>query len=637
MAENRQRINVNIDRASRNAEESTQIFNVEEELKKLPKSPGVYIMHSKNDDILYVGKAVSLHNRVRQYFQTGHGHGGSAKIARMVAQIAYFEYIVTGSEMEALVLECNLIKEYRPKYNTMMTDDKGYPYIRVTVEEAFPRFLYSHSMKRDHCKYFGPYTNARAVKDILELINKLYHLRTCNRRLPQDIGKDRPCLYYQIGQCKAPCDGRISQEDYGRQVQAALSFLNGNYRDILSQLQDQMKRQAEEMEFEKAAETRDLIESIRHIEDKQQMSKSSGDDRDVIAFAATEKDIVVTVFFVRDGKLLGRENHHMNGGSEEAFPEVLAAFMKQYYSGTPSLPKEILVPELPDEQQILEAYLSERRGAKVQILVPQKGDKKKILDLATENARLVLSQDMERVRRQEKRTIGAANEIAQMIGIPSANRMEAYDISNISGVLSVASMVVFEQGKPKKNAYRKFRLRTVMGPDDYASMKEVLSRRFTDERMDVLPDVIMMDGGKGQVNVALMMLDSLGLDIPVCGMVKDDNHRTRGLYYNNEEVQFPKGSEAMLMVTALQDEAHRFAIEYHRQLRSRNQVHSVLDEIPGVGENRRKQLIRYFGEIRKIKEAEVETLMEVPGIPESVAKNIYTFFHADAQEEKNDE
>lgn len=637
MAENRQRINVNIDRASRNAEESTQIFNVEEELKKLPKSPGVYIMHSKNDDILYVGKAVSLHNRVRQYFQTGHGHGGSAKIARMVSQIAYFEYIVTGSEMEALVLECNLIKEYRPKYNTMMTDDKGYPYIRVTVEEAFPRFLYSHSMKRDHCKYFGPYTNARAVKDILELINKLYHLRTCNRRLPQDIGKDRPCLYYQIGQCKAPCDGRISQEDYGRQVQAALSFLNGNYRDILSQLQDQMKRQAEEMEFEKAAETRDLIESIRHIEDKQQMSKSSGDDRDVIAFAATEKDIVVTVFFVRDGKLLGRENHHMNGGSEEAFPEVLAAFMKQYYSGTPSLPKEILVPELPDEQQILEAYLSERRGAKVQILVPQKGDKKKILDLATENARLVLSQDMERVRRQEKRTIGAANEIAQMIGIPSANRMEAYDISNISGVLSVASMVVFEQGKPKKNAYRKFRLRTVMGPDDYASMKEVLSRRFTDERMDVLPDVIMMDGGKGQVNVALMVLDSLGLDIPVCGMVKDDNHRTRGLYYNNEEVQFPKGSEAMLMVTALQDEAHRFAIEYHRQLRSRNQVHSILDEIPGVGENRRKQLIRYFGEIRKIKEAEVETLMEVPGIPESVAKNIYTFFHVDAQEEKNDE
>ena len=530
MAEKRQRINVNIYRASHNAEESQYIFDVEEELKKLPKSPGVYIMHSKNDDILYVGKAVSLHSRVRQYFQTGHGHGGSAKIAKMVSQIAYFEYIVTSSEMEALVLECNLIKEYRPKYNTMMTDDKGYPYIRVTVEEAFPRFLYSHSMKRDHSKYFGPYTNARAVKDILELINKLYHLRTCNRRLPQDIGKDRPCLYYQIGQCKAPCNGKISQEDYGRQVQAALSFLNGNYKEILTELQEQMRAQAEEMEFEKAAETRDLIESIRHIEDKQQMNKASGEDRDVIACASNDKDIVVTVFFVRDGKLLGRENHHMNGNSKERLSEVLAAFIKQFYSGTPYLPREILVPEVPEEQQILEAYLSERRESKVQIVVPQKGDKKKILDLAAENARLVLAQDMERVKRQEKRTIGAANEIAELLGITSANRMEAFDISNISGVLSVASMVVFEQGKPKKNAYRKFRLRTVTGPDDYASMKEVLSRRFTDEKMDVLPDVIMMDGGKGQVNVALMVLDSLGLDIPVCGMVKDDNHRTCLLY-----------------------------------------------------------------------------------------------------------
>ena len=509
MAEKRQRINVNIYRASHNAEESQYIFDVEEELKKLPKSPGVYIMHSKNDDILYVGKAVSLHSRVRQYFQTGHGHGGSAKIAKMVSQIAYFEYIVTSSEMEALVLECNLIKEYRPKYNTMMTDDKGYPYIRVTVEEAFPRFLYSHSMKRDHSKYFGPYTNARAVKDILELINKLYHLRTCNRRLPQDIGKDRPCLYYQIGQCKAPCNGKISQEDYGRQVQAALSFLNGNYKEILTELQEQMRAQAEEMEFEKAAETRDLIESIRHIEDKQQMNKASGEDRDVIACASNDKDIVVTVFFVRDGKLLGRENHHMNGNSKERLSEVLAAFIKQFYSGTPYLPREILVPEVPEEQQILEAYLSERRESKVQIVVPQKGDKKKILDLAAENARLVLAQDMERVKRQEKRTIGAANEIAELLGIPSANRMEAFDISNISGVLSVASMVVFEQGKPKKNAYRKFRLRTVTGPDDYASMKEVLSRRFTDEKMDVLPDVIMMDGGKGQVNVALMVLEAL--------------------------------------------------------------------------------------------------------------------------------
>ena len=632
MAEKRQRINVNIYRASHNAEESQYIFDVEEELKKLPKSPGVYIMHSKNDDILYVGKAVSLHSRVRQYFQTGHGHGGSAKIAKMVSQIAYFEYIVTSSEMEALVLECNLIKEYRPKYNTMMTDDKGYPYIRVTVEEAFPRFLYSHSMKRDHSKYFGPYTNARAVKDILELINKLYHLRTCNRRLPQDIGKDRPCLYYQIGQCKAPCNGKISQEDYGRQVQAALSFLNGNYKEILTELQEQMRAQAEEMEFEKAAETRDLIESIRHIEDKQQMNKASGEDRDVIACASNDKDIVVTVFFVRDGKLLGRENHHMNGNSKERLSEVLAAFIKQFYSGTPYLPREILVPEVPEEQQILEAYLSERRESKVQIVVPQKGDKKKILDLAAENARLVLAQDMERVKRQEKRTIGAANEIAELLGIPSANRMEAFDISNISGVLSVASMVVFEQGKPKKNAYRKFRLRTVTGPDDYASMKEVLSRRFTDEKMDVLPDVIMMDGGKGQVHIAEEVLDKLQLSIPVCGMVKDDHHRTRGLYYQNIEIPIDRNSEGFRLITRVQDEAHRFAIEFHRKLRSQGQVHSILDDIPGIGPARRKALMRTFASLDEIKNAEVEDLKKIPSMDEKSAKSVYNFFRGSEKE-----
>ena len=644
MAEKRQRINVNIYCASHNAEESQYIFDVEEELKKLPKSPGVYIMHSKNDDILYVGKAVSLHSRVRQYFQTGHGHGGSAKIAKMVSQIAYFEYIVTSSEMEALVLECNLIKEYRPKYNTMMTDDKGYPYIRVTVEEAFPRFLYSHSMKRDHSKYFGPYTNARAVKDILELINKLYHLRTCNRRLPQDIGKDRPCLYYQIGQCKAPCNGKISQEDYGRQVQAALSFLNGNYKEILTELQEQMRAQAEEMEFEKAAETRDLIESIRHIEDKQQMNKASGEDRDVIACASNDKDIVVTVFFVRDGKLLGRENHHMNGNSKERLSEVLAAFIKQFYSGTPYLPREILVPEVPEEQQILEAYLSERRESKVQIVVPQKGDKKKILDLAAENARLVLAQDMERVKRQEKRTIGAANEIAELLGIPSANRMEAFDISNISGVLSVASMVVFEQGKPKKNAYRKFRLRTVTGPDDYASMHEVLTRRFThgQEERKILqkkglddqyggftkfPDLIMMDGGRGQVNIALQVLDELHLNIAVCGMVKDDHHRTRGLYYNNIEIPIDRDSEAFRLITRIQDEAHRFAIEYHRQLRGKGQVHSVLDDIPGIGSARRKALMRHFLSLDAIRDASVEELAKIPSMNQKAAESVYEFLH----------
>lgn len=604
-----------------------RLFDIEAELKKIPNHPGVYIMHSANDDILYVGKAINLHNRVRQYFQSGHGHNNSPKIARMVEQIAYFEYILTASEMEALVLECNLIKEYRPKYNTLMTDDKGYPYIRITVEETFPRLMYSHTMKRDKSKYFGPYTNARAVHDTIELLNKLYKLRTCNKRLPQDIGKDRPCLYYQIGQCTAPCNGMISAEEYRKNIDCAISFLNGNYKDIVSELRERMKQYAGEMEFEKAAEMRDLIESIRHITDKQQMSKSSAEDRDLIAYAANETDIVVTVFFVRDGKLLGREHHHMSGNMQDAPGEILSAFLEQFYSGTPYLPKEILVQTEVQDTALLEKYLSERRGNQVRIIVPQRGDKHKLLQLAQENAELVLKQDMERIKRQEKRTVGAAKEIAEILGIPSADRMEAFDISNISGCLSVASMVVFEHGRPKKNAYRKFRLTTVTGPDDYASMKEVLSRRFTDEKLNIMPDVIMMDGGKGQVNVALMVLDSLGLDIPVCGMVKDDNHRTRGLYYNNEEVKFPKGSEAMLMVTALQDEAHRFAIEYHKQLRRQNQVRSILDEIPGVGPARRKALLKHFRDVESIREATPEQLEQVPEIPKSTAKYIYEFFH----------
>ena len=599
-------------------------FDIEEELKKIPKEPGVYLMHDKHDEILYVGKALSLHSRVRQYFQTGHGHGGSLKIARMVSQIAWFEYIVTSSEMEALVLECNLIKEYRPKYNTMMTDDKGYPYIRVTVEDAFPRVLYSHNMKRDKSRYFGPFTNAGAVHDTIELINKLYKLKTCNKKLPRDIGKERPCLYHQIGQCTAPCSGAVSAEEYRKQIDGAISFLSGNHKDILKSLEEQMREYAASLEFEKAAEARDLMESVKHISDKQQMSSTEGEDRDIIAYAANETDAVVSVFFVRGGKLLSREHHHMRATVEDAEAELLAAFIKQFYTGIPYLPKEILVPAEPAEREMLENYLSDRRGSRVTIGIPQRGDKRRIMEMATENARLVLSQDMERIKRQEKRTLGAVREIASLIGVEKASRMEAFDISHISGTLSVASMVVFEDGKPKKNAYRKFRLSGDIGNDDYASMKEVLSRRFTDERMEVLPDVLMMDGGRGQVNIATMVLDSLGLDIPVCGMVKDDNHRTRGLYYNNKEVEFPKNSEALLMVTALQDEAHRFAIEYHRKLRAKNQVRSVLDEIPGVGPARRKALLKEFKDVEHIREAELEALTRV--VPKTTAEAVYEFF-----------
>ncbi|MBQ9609244.1 MAG: excinuclease ABC subunit UvrC [Lachnospiraceae bacterium] len=604
-----------------------KLFDIETELNKLPKKPGVYIMHSSNDDILYVGKAINLHNRVRQYFREGHGHNNSPKIVKMVSQISYFEYIVTSSEMEALVLECNFIKEYRPKYNTLMTDDKGYPYIKITVDEEFPRVLYSHNIRRDKSKYFGPYTNSRAVRDIIELINKLYHLRNCNRVLPRDIGKERPCLYHQIGQCDAPCNARISSDEYKKHIDGAIDFLNGNYKDTLRDLNEKMKSYAEDMEFEKAAETRDLIESINHIMDKQKMNIANGEDRDIIACASNDTDAVVTIFFVREGKLLGREHHHMNANNQENVSEIITAFVKQYYSGTPFLPKEIVVQDKIDELEILEAYFEEKRGSKVKIIIPQKGEKKKLLNLAYDNAALVLKQDMERIKRQEKRTTGAAKDIADLLGIEKADRLEAFDISHISGTLSVASMVVFEKGVPKKNAYRKFRLKTIQGPDDYASMKEVLGRRFTDEKMDVYPDVIMMDGGKGQVNIALMVLDSLGIDIPVCGMVKDDNHHTRGLYYNNEEVEFPKGSQAMLMITALQDEAHRFAIEYHRQLRNKNQVHSVLDEIKGVGASRRKALLKHFKDIEHIRIAKLSELESVQGIPQDVAKNIYEFFH----------
>lgn len=608
-------------------------FCIEEELKKLPQSPGVYLMYDNKEIVIYVGKAISLKNRVRQYFQSGRGHNRSPKIEKMVSLISHFEYIVTNSEMEALVLEANLIKEYRPKYNTMLTDDKGYPYIKITTEEAFPRLFYSHTMKRDKAKYFGPYTNIRAVKDTIELLTTLYNLRRCNRKLPQDIGKERPCMYYQIHKCKAPCNGYISSVEYKANVQKAISFLNGDYKQAIKELEYEMKKNSDEMEFEKAAKIRDLINGIKHIVSKQRVSDGGVDDKDIIAMAYDENDTVVSVFFIREGKLIGREHFHMNSNNKESEEEVIASFMKQYYCGTPYLPKEIIIQNNINDKEILEDYLTSRKGQKVKITVPQKGDKNKLLDLAKENASLVLAQDIERIKRKEERTVGAANELATILGIESARRLEAFDISNISGYHSVASMVVFENGKPKKNAYRKFKLQTVSGPDDYASMKEVLTRRFTDPKLDVYPDVVMIDGGKGQVNIAHQVLDSLGIDIKVCGMVKDDNHRTRGLYYNNSEVNFNKGSQALNMITALQDEAHRFAIEYHKLLRSKDQVKSILDDIKGVGPQKRKQLMIYFKDINIIKTASVDELMQVKGINEAVAIAIRTFFNGEARED----
>ena len=551
----------------------------------------------------------------------------SPKIEKMITLIDYFEYIVTDSELEALVLENNLIKEHRPKYNTMLKDDKSYPFMKVTVQEDFPRVLFARQMKRDGAKYFGPYTSAGAVKDTIELVKKLYGIRTCNKSLPKEIGKGRPCLYHQMKQCAAPCQGYISKEEYGKRVEKLLGFLNGDYKKVIDGLEQKMKEKAAELEFEEAAEYRDMIDSVQHVTGSQRVVKTGGIDRDVIAMARKDEETVVSVFFVRDGKLLGREHFHVERSGEDSGTQIITTFIKQYYNGTPFVPNELLTEFVVEEQGLLEEWLGQRRGGRVHIITPQKGEKQKMIDLARENARVVLSRDLEKLKREEARTVGASREIAKMLGIPSADRMEAYDISNTSGYQSVASMVVFEKGRAKKNAYRKFKLRTVTGPDDYKSMEEVLTRRFTDERFDVYPDLIMMDGGRGQVNVALRVLEKLQLDIPVAGMVKDDNHRTRGLYFNNEEISFPKNSEVFNMITRLQDEAHRFAITYHKQLRGKEQVHSILDDISGVGPARRKALMQHFKEISKVREASEEELLKVPGITPNVAAAIFQFFH----------
>lgn len=622
------------------------MFDFNEELKKLPAKPGVYIMHDGNDAIIYVGKAINLHNRVRSYFRKNIGRG--PKIDKMVTQIARFEYIITDSELEALVLENNLIKEYSPRYNTMLKDDKTYPYIKVTLGDAYPRVMLSREMKKDKSRYFGPFTSAAAVKDTIDLINKLYMLRTCNKNLPKEAGKDRPCLNYHIKQCMAPCQGSISQEEYREEVGHALDFLSGNFSPVLKELERKMKEASENMEFEEAIKYRDMFNSVKKIAQKQKITDSDGEDKDIIALALDENDAVVQVFFIRDGKLIGREHFYMTHVSGNKRKQVLLDFVKQFYAGTPFIPRELMIQEEIEDTEVLEKWLSARKGSRVYIRVPKKGSKEKLVELAAKNAALVLSQDREKIKREEGRTIGAVKEIAALIGVEGIHRMEAYDISNISGFANVGSMVVYEKGKPKRSDYRKFKIKTVSGPDDYACMKEVLTRRFVhgmEEREEMalkemekefgsftkFPDLILMDGGKGQVNIALEVLQELQIDIPVCGMVKDDNHRTRGLYYRNQEIPIDRSSEGFKLITRVQDEAHRFAVEYHRSLRGKTQVKSVLDDIPGVGPARRKALMRHFKSIEEMKEADVEKLMEVPEIPEHIAEGIYRFFHSDGQ------
>ncbi|MCR5791432.1 MAG: excinuclease ABC subunit UvrC [Lachnospiraceae bacterium] len=615
-------------------------FDIEEELKKLPAKPGVYIMHDQNDEIIYVGKAIILRNRVRSYFRESTTK--SLKIRQMVTHISWFEYVVTDSELEALVLENNLIKEHLPKYNTLLKDDKTYPYIKVTVNEDFPRIFSTRQVKKDNAKYYGPFTSANAVNDTIELLRKLYHIRSCQKRLRSgESDPDETCLYYHIGRCLAPCAGLVSKDDYREELSGALSFLNGNYRPLLKELSDRMTEASEAMDYEKAIEYRELLENVRQVAQKQRITDSSSDDRDVLAMARDKESVIIQVFYIRGGKIIGREHHYMKNAADSTDAEIIRDFIVQFYAGTPYIPKELLIPVEIEEKELLEEWLSNKRGSRLSLTAPKKGKKEKLVELAEKNAAIVLRQDIEKVKSEEARTTGAVRELEELLSLEGIERMEAYDISNISGYDSVGSMVVYENGRPKRNDYRKFRIKTVEGPNDYASMQEVLSRRFEHGLRDMteqalnsftrFPDLIMMDGGRGQVHIAQEVLKSLNLQIPICGMVKDDNHRTRGLYYQDQEIPIDKNSEGFKLITRIQDEAHRFAITFHRSLRSKGQVHSILDDIPGIGEKRRKALMHYFESIEDIKNADIRLLAEVPSMNGPSAEAVYHFFHKESE------
>ncbi|MCR5507874.1 MAG: excinuclease ABC subunit UvrC [Lachnospiraceae bacterium] len=619
---------------------NTDRFDIEEELKKLPAKPGVYIMHDKDDNIIYVGKAVILKNRVRSYFRESTAK--TLKISTMVSKIAWFEYVVTDSELEALVLENNLIKENQPKYNTLLKDDKTYPYIKVTTGEEFPRIFMTRKVRRDNAKYYGPFTSAGAVRDTIELLCRLYSIRTCTGRITQSGSQDdntgigRACLYYHLKQCQAPCLGNISSEEYRRSVDKALDFLNGNYKPVINELTAKMNELSESLEFEEAARIRDLIESVRAVAQKQKITDAGGEDRDITAMAREGDSAIIQVFFIRSGRIIGREHYYMKNTEQSGDDEIIRNFVLQFYAGTPYIPKEVIIPVPIGDMELVSDWLSEKKGSRVKLTVPVKGKKEKLVELAAKNAGIVLRQDLEKIKREQARTEGAVAELSELIGIEGISRMEAYDISNISGFDSVGSMVVYEDGRPKKNDYRKFKIKSVEGPNDYASMKEVLTRRFKHgltetgsqdtAKFSRFPDIILMDGGRGQVNIALGVLDELGLNIPVCGMVKDDNHRTRGLYFDNVEIPISKHSEAFRLITRIQDEAHRFAIEFHRSLRSKGQVHSVLDDIEGIGEKRRRALMKSFSSLEDIKAAGVDELAKVPSMDRKSAESVYAFF-----------
>lgn len=611
------------------------MFDFSEELKKLPDKPGVYIMHNSSDEIIYVGKAVNLKNRVRQYFQNSKNK--TAKTTALVSHIAYFEYIVTDSEMEALLLECNLIKEHRPKYNVMLKDDKTYPYIKVTVNEDYPRIFITRKYVKDKSRYFGPITDVTAAKETVELINKLFPIRKCRKSLPKEIGKERPCLNYHIGQCAAPCDNLISKEEYNKIVDEVLAVLEGKYDYIIKYLEELMYDASEKMDFEKAASYRDRIAGVKKIMEKQKITNSGAGDSDVIAFSRAMDEALVQVFFIRGGKLSGREHFLINAPDYIDRSGIMTQFVKQFYSGTAYIPKELILEEelVPEEEGAILELLESMRGSKVTITVPKKGEKHKMVELAAGNAAITFERIGERIKKEQRQTTGALQEIKEILGLEEIPyRIESYDISNTQGFESVGSMVVFENGKSKNSDYRKFRIKTVIGANDFASMEEVITRRLSHYAKEKnengsfarLPDLIMVDGGKTQIAAALNAMDNVGIYVPVCGMVKDDRHRTRGLLYNDEEKEIKPNSEGFKLITRIQDEVHRFAIEYHRKLRSERQVHSVLDDIEGIGPKRRKALMKRFGDIEAIKNAEVDELLEAEGMTIKAAESVYAFF-----------
>lgn len=614
------------------------MFDIPAELKKLPESPGVYIMRDKTDDIIYVGKAKILKNRVRQYFQNSANH--SLKVKQMVSNIDHFEYIVTGLEVEALILENNLIKKHNPKYNILLKDDKTYPYIKVTTNEMFPRVFVTRKLLKDKNKYFGPFTNSSAVKENIALIDKIWQVRRCSKIFPRDIGKGRPCLNYHIGQCKAVCTGKVSEEEYNKMIGEILDFLGGKTENVVKNLTSKMLKYSAEMEFEKAAEVRDTIESIKILNQKQIIENLHIDDRDVIGFARGVRECIMQIFFIRGGKITGREHFMLEECEGVEDKELMTQFVQQFYSGTPFIPKEVILQCEIDDFDLISQWLSEQKGQRVNVLVPQKGERKSLVLMAQNNAKIVLDKFGAEIRREHKRTKGALEEIQKALNIDfELNRIESYDISNTQGFESVASMVVFENGLPKRSDYRKFKIKTIIGPDDYGSMEEVITRRFTryinetsgDENVkkagfDKKPDMIFLDGGKGQISAVQKALTNLNLYVPVCGMVKDDRHRTRALMYNGEEIELPYTSEGFKLLTRMQDEVHRFAIEYHRKLREKKQVHSILDDISGIGSVRRKALMKHFGDINAIRRAEVEELQQVDGMNIKSAEAVYNFF-----------